>query len=245
MHTFHQKERYLRENGFILIRSIKHGSVWTDGTTRISVSRSRNHAHEFLKDVKKALEVRASRKSPEEKIMPIKTATAKLGDLPSFKTVLSSTQSENRRVMIVPSTPTPPSIAASKPKKTALRFEPEIKYIIFLRVEELLKQKFSPSQIHLMLVSEGVKMPNGDPITHVYTTYMIGIIRSGKIIVDPTKKKETEVQPNEANNPIIPMTAPKTSLAPRLPESITSILTDPALSDRMKVAMVTAWANET
>lgn len=81
MHTLHQKEAHLRENGFAIIKHVRHGAIWGDGVSRITVSRSTKHAHEFLKDVKKAVELRESKKI----VVPNPAKLGTLGDLPSLQ----------------------------------------------------------------------------------------------------------------------------------------------------------------
>lgn len=249
----------MRENGFEFVRNVKHGSVWSDGKSRITVSRSTRHAHEFKKEVDKAVELRTKTEKP----------VARLGDLPGFKTLASPTSHllDNKRTIVVPVTAVqgkpaeaPANPSRPGPGRRIPRHDPETRYLIFLRIQELLNQGGTPSSITKVLQEERVQAAGGGLVGYEYVRLAVKDIQAGHMMKDPTAPETptpapTPVAPTPTRvaavvaaaaatpfvAPVVP--APAAPKKAGLPAFSTTILAEATLSPDQRLTMLRTYAS--
>lgn len=276
MQTLHQKEAHLREHGFRFLRHVKHGQVWTDGTSHITVSRSTKHAHEFMKEVRLAVELRESKQT----VVPNPTRSiGRLGDIPglaNLKVALSPShtpQSETRRVIVLPTPapkvpvalPEPQALVAivvasdpaeAKKEPRGVRFDPETRYLLCLRVKELMGQGYKLAGIVQKLNEEGAKNPLGGPLAVKWVERTCASIRAGRMMEDPTEyapKGGVGPKPEPTSIPLV--TVRTTGSEPRgvvghvpgptptgLPPFALAILREPTLTPTQRLDLFKSYA---
>lgn len=253
MHTFHQKEAHLRANGFWFVRYVKHGAIWTDGTSRITVSRSTNHAHEFMKDVGKALARRPkSEDKPKEQI--VRTHENKgfsLGDVvgPQLRAALAAAPV----APIKPVSTEPANDAVSRGARLAgtKKYSDGEREVVRGLIKGYRRDGMTYNEIAEQLGKDGVLTPNGKvPDAAFVQNQMnsIGPISNKRVRTETHTLKVSELpKQDHGRKAPAPSATPKVeppqpSSSPSLPRAVVSILTDPALDSARKVKALSVWS---
>lgn len=261
MHTEFQKKAHLRECGFEYVRSTTHGEIWSDGISRIHFSRSTKHAHEFLRDVEKAVNRRQQQQNQ---------VVTKL-DLSHVKVVASPNQSpvaSNKRSLVMPmpqtsSTSAEAEVPAPVIDKRGIKFSPEDRQLLCLRVEELLNEGKGVAEITAVLNSEGARSPTGDPLARHWVERVVRLRRKAAAalfepatpepearVVEPAApiiKEEPQVEVELAASTEEPVsasaTATQSTTNARIPSFAEAILTEPTLNPEQRLRMLRCYAD--
>ncbi len=230
-----QIERYLRENGFTEVRDTRHGTMWTDGTSKVLQARGYNDPRamkNFMAEVNRAIAAKGGTVTNRP------TLSVKLGDF--FERPLIP---KTAKIVVTETKPKPAvTIAQEKdePMKTTVhlnghapktkfsiapserkRYDEDTQYRVWSRVEALWKAGESAYEVTQKLEAEGFKDPDG--LEPIKKTYIQGVLRQlmdkGRIKLinnattrnpyhDPEPKSVIVVQPKQVELPKPIVTAP-------------------------------------
>jgi hypothetical protein len=197
-------------------------------------------------DVKKGPVVKPTPKLAQKLAPPVPNLA------PPTQTVASPSSHllENRRVMVVPEKPKAPKVKDPR----AARMDPEVRYLLFLRVQELLKEEgCTVASITRVLQNEGARAASGGPLDSKWVGRVIDDIRAGRMMKDPSTAPPptTPVAPELPAATIVvpasaiqaapaPLTAPPTASVKSgaFPAFSTAILSEASLDPAQRLELL-------
>lgn len=235
------------ENGFWADRSTKHGTIWTDGISRIMSSRGASQTP----------------RTEKKRLLDIKRAVAKREALkPKEESAVQMEQNRDPKRIIVsnPGMPKPeplkaPLLAGLASLKTPEKsksdyfqaYDPAEKDKLCLRIMELFEAGHTHGGITKILGMEGFKSMKGEPHKQGAISswiHQLGLKRNKPRTPDP-------VHAVKAPAPVTPLPAPKPRpepipeaarcSRPHVSDDMLAILKDPTISDAKKVKLVLTY----
>ncbi len=247
-----QIERYMRDNGFRVVRQTRHGTLWTNGARQ--VLEGREHAgrnmQNFMAEVKRAISsnvsgetemgmklraaIEDSKRISEEKLM----MDREKGEEMKPQIVKNGHDKKTQYSIVTPSEPTPRVFIRRS-------YDQVTQHKIWSRIEELWKQGKTTMGITLTLESEGFKAAGSDePIAKLYVQGALAqLSKKGRLklfgnstgrnpYVDPEPAHLVRPQQEIAVPEAVQAVAPKVDAVKRvMPDSLINAATDPQVND--------------